>query len=214
MQGRQPASTSDKWARLAPLTGVAFFVLLVASGVTAQKPPDDFASSATVVSFFKAHQGAEKVSNLLAGLAVVFLVLFASWLRTHLDSRGAGGLASAVFGGALVLVVGGAARAGIGWALASGHDKLDPGAAQTLNVLFSSHYPAIVGIAVFMFALWVAILRTGALPRWLGWIALPIGLIAIAPPSLIPLFATAVWILVVSILMYVRGGRALEPAPA
>jgi len=161
-----------------------------------------------VVSFFKAHQSAEKISSLLSGLGIVFLVLFAGWLRTHLRSRGSGALASAAFGGAVVLAVGGATRAGIGWALAAGHDKLDPGAAQTLNVLFASHYPAIVGIAVFMFATWVAILRTGALPRLLGWAALPIGLIAIAPPSLIPLIATGVWILAASVLAYMRGGQA------
>jgi hypothetical protein len=133
-----------------------------------------------VVSFFKAHQSAERISNLLGGLGPVCLVFFASWLRTHLRSRGAGALASAAFGGAVVLAVGGATRAGIGWALASGQDKLDPGAAQTLNVLFASHYPAVVGIAVFMFATWAAILGTEALPRLLGWAALPIGLIAIA----------------------------------
>lgn len=190
------------------MTGVAFFVLLVSSSIIRQGPPSDYASGATVISFFKAHQGAEKVSSLLEGLAVVFLLLFASWLRTHLRGRGAGALASAAFGGAVVVAVGGATRGGIGWALASGHDKLDPGAAQTLNVLFASHYPAVVGIAVFMLATGAAILRTAALPRSLGWAALPIGLIAIAPPTLIPLIAMGVWILVASVLVYVRGSQA------
>ncbi|MBT2492264.1 DUF4386 family protein [Streptomyces sp. ISL-96] len=190
---------------------MVFFVLLVASAVTAQETPEGDASGAKVLSFFKGHESATKASALLAGLGVVFLIFFASWLRTYLRSKGAGALAPAVFGGAVVIGIGGAARAGISWALASGHDKIDPSAAQALNLLHASHYPAIVGIAIFMFATWLSVLRTGALPRWLGWVALPIALIAIAPPTLIPLIGAGVWILVASIVMYVRSdqtGRA------
>ncbi|KUM68251.1 hypothetical protein AQI70_34275 [Streptomyces curacoi] len=195
------------WTRLAPLSGVVFFVLLVASAVTAQDTPEEYASGAKVLSFFKAHESTTKASALLAGLGVVFLIFFASWLRTYLRSRGASALATAVFGGAVVIGVGGAARAGISWALASGHDKIDPSAAQALGVLHASHYPAVVGIAIFMFATWLSVLRTRALPQWLGWLALPIALIAIVPPTLIPLLAAGVWILIASIVMYVRGGQ-------
>lgn len=119
--------------------------------------------------------------------------------------KGAGALASAVFGGAVILAVGGAARAGIGWALATGHNNLEPGAAQALNVVFASHYPAIIGIAVFMFAAWLSNMRTGALPAWLGWAALPIALLAVAPPSLVPLIGAGVWIAVAGIVMTMRG---------
>jgi hypothetical protein len=107
-----------------------------------------------------------------------------------------------------VIAAGGAARAGIGWALADGHDSLGPSTAQALNVLFASHYPAIVGMAVFMFAAWGSILRTGALPLCLGWVALPIALAAVAPPSLVPLIATGLWIAAASVVMYRRAGPA------
>ena len=195
------------WERFAPLSGVAFFLLFLISAVLAQETPSEHASGATVLSFFEAHADATKASTLVAGLAIVFLLFFASWLRDYLRGRGAGPLASAVFGGAVVLAVGGAARAGIGWALASGHDKLDPTAAQAVYVVFTSHHPAVVGIAVFMLAAWASILRTGALPTWLGWAALPIALIAIAPPSLVPLIATGVWIAVAGIVLFVRDVR-------
>ena len=198
---------TSRWDRLAPLSGVAFFVLLAASAVAAGEPPSDYASGSTVLSFFNTHEGAEKASILLSGPGVVFLLFFASYLRDYLRERGAGQLATAVFGGAVVLAVGGAARAGIGWALASGHDKLDPSAAQALNAVLSGHYPAVTGIAIFMFAVWGSVLRTGALPAWLGWAALPIGAVAIAPPSLVPLIATGVWMTVAGIVIFVREGR-------
>ncbi len=200
------------WDRLAPLSGAAFFVLLLVSSISGGETPGDYASGATVLSDFTAHATAQKLSNLLASLSVVFLVLFASRLRAWLQAGGADALASVVFGGAVVIAVGGAARAGIGWALASGHDSLQPNAAQALNVLFASHYPAIVGMAVFMFAAWGSILRTGALPPWLGWVALPIALAAVAPPSLFPLIATGLWIATASVVMYRRDGQAPRTA--
>lgn len=64
--------------RFAPLSGVAFFVLLMASAVIAGETPGGMDSGARVHSLFKAHEGAEKVSNLLAALSVVFLVFFAA----------------------------------------------------------------------------------------------------------------------------------------
>jgi hypothetical protein len=197
------ARHAGRWDRLAPLSGAAFFVFLLVSSVAGGETPGDYASGRTVLSNFAAHADEQKLSNLLAALAVVFLVLFASRLRASLQGRGSDALASAVFGGAVVLAVGGAARAGIGWALASGHDSLQPSTAQALNVLYASHYPAIVGMAIFMFAAWGATVRTGALPRWLGWAALPIALAAVAPPSLVPLIATGLWIAVASVVMYV-----------
>jgi hypothetical protein len=202
------ARRESRWDRLAPLSGAAFFVLLLVSSISGGETPGDYASGRAVLSDFTAHASARKLSNLLAALSVVFLVLFASRLRAWLQTRQADALASALFGGAVVIAVGGAARAGIGWALASGHDSLQPSTAQALNVLFASHYPAIVGMAVFMFAGWGSILRTGALPRWLAWAALPIALAAVAPPTLFPLIATGVWIAVASVVMYRRDGQA------
>jgi hypothetical protein len=192
------------WSRFAPLTGLAFFVLLMASAVSGGRTPEAGDSGARVLQLFAAHPGAVKVSSLLASSGVVFLVLFAAWFAAELRRRGALSTASAVLGGAVILAPGGAARAGIGWALASGHATFSPAAAQALNELFYSHYPAIIGIAVLMFASWLAILQTNVVPAWLGWLALVIGLVAIAPPTLAPLIACGAWISVVGVLMTVR----------
>jgi len=179
-------------------------VLLMASAVSAGQAPEAGDSGARVLQLFGAHPGVEKVSNLLAALGVVFLVFFAAWFAAELWRRGALSLAPVVLGGAVILATGGAARAGIGWALASGHATISPSAAQALNELFFSHYPAIVGIATFMFASGLAILQTRVAPVWLGWLALLIGLVAIAPPTLVPLIASGVWISIVGVLMTVR----------
>ncbi|MDP9164493.1 MAG: hypothetical protein M3O32_00185 [Actinomycetota bacterium] len=181
------------------------------SAVLAGESPGETDSGVRVLSLFRTHAGAQKASNLLAALSVVFLLIFAALLRQRLLDRGAEWLSSVAFGGAVILAVGGAARAGIGWALATGHDHIEPAAAQALNVVFESHYPAITGIAVLMFAAWLSIVRSRALPLWLGWAALPIGLLAVAPPSLVPLIGAGVWIAVAGILMARREDPASVP---
>ncbi|HEX2112526.1 MAG TPA: hypothetical protein VHF67_13345 [Gaiellaceae bacterium] len=64
-----------------------------------------------------------------------------------------------------------------------------------------------------MFAAWGAILRTRALSLWLGWAALPIAIAAVAPPTLIPLIGTGVWIAVASVVMYRRDREAHQSRP-
>lgn len=76
---------TSHWDRLAPLSGAAFFVLLLASGISSGETPDNYASGSTVPSDFAAQDSARKVSSLLAALGVVFLVLFASRLRAWLQ---------------------------------------------------------------------------------------------------------------------------------
>ena len=97
----------SRWERFAPLSGVAFFLLLLISAVSGGETPSEYASGATVLSLFGADAGAHKVSHLIEALSVVFLLFFASWLRDYVRSRGAGPHASAVFGGAVVIAVGG-----------------------------------------------------------------------------------------------------------
>jgi hypothetical protein len=56
-----------------------------------------------------------------------------------------------------------------------------------------------------MVASGLAILRGAALPRWLGWAAIVIGILALVLPiAFLALLLLLIWILVVSILIYRR----------
>lgn len=62
-------------------------------------------------------------------------------------------------------------------------------------------------------------LRFGALPKWLGWLSILIGIVLLIGPigwaSLI--FATPIWVLIVSIWLYVRtpvAATATDPVTA
>ncbi len=206
----------DRWSRFAPLNGVLFVVLLVASFSVGGSSPGTDDSGSKVISFYREHQNAQRASALLGALAVVFFLFFAGALREHLrGSNRASGLATTGFGGAILIAVGGGAFSGFSFALADVPDKLSPAAAQALNLLSNDFFfPFATGIAVFMIATGLAVTRWALLPRWLGWVALLIGVVAVTPAGFISFFALMAWVLVVAILMFIRGGRPLPPAGA
>lgn len=61
--------------------------------------------------------------------------------------------------------------------------------------------PFIVGQSVLLFASGVAILRGGALPSWLGWVAIVLGVVAATPADLLAFLGTLLWIVVVAVLL-------------
>jgi hypothetical protein len=197
----------NRWSRLAPLTGIVFVVLLVASFVVGGSTPGVHASGAKVISFYQAHGSKQKISAYLSVLGVVFLVFFAASLRSHFGHfEGARGLATLGFGGALVLAVGGAAFAAISWSLADARSSVDPSAAQALNVLSNDFFwPFGVGVAVFGIGYGLAVAGSKALPAWLGWIALLLGILGMTPISFFAFLALMVWSLVTSVLVFRRG---------
>ena len=206
----------DRWSRLSWLTGVVFVALLVASFSVSGNSPGSDESGAKVISFYRDHQNAQRASAILGALAVVFFLFFAGALREHLrGSDRASGLATTGFGGAVLIAVGGASFSGFSFALADVPDKLSPAAAQALNLLSNDFFfPFVTGVAVFAIASGLAITRYALLPRWLGWVALLIGVVAVTPIGFFSFFALMAWVLVVSILVFVRLGRSLPATGA
>lgn len=131
-----------------------------------------------------------------------------SFLRRH---EGGEGLATLAFGGALVLGVGGALFSGVDFALADARNSLTPDAAQAINVLVSDlFFPFSIGVCVFGIGIGLAILATRALPVWLGWVAVVLGVVGITPAGFFAFIVFMLWSLIVSVLVYQRS----EPGPA
>ena len=114
-------------------------------------------------------------------------------------------LGSLVVAGASLLALGLTVWASIDFALADVPNHLSTSAAQALNVLGNDFiFPVNVGGCVFALAVAIGILRGARLPKWLGWVALPIALVMVTPAFAIGLLAIIIWILVTSILLWVR----------
>ncbi len=197
---------SDRWSRLAPLSGVVFVALVVGIFVTSKTTPNSKASGAAVISFYEAHRTSQRTADILFAFAAIFIVLFSGVLRDRFRrSDSAEALGALVVAGASLLALGLTVWASIDFALADVPNHLSTSAAQALNVLGNDFiFPVNVGGCVFALAVAIGILRGARLPRWLGWVALPIALVMVTPAFAIGLLAIIIWILVTSILLWVR----------
>ncbi len=195
------------WGRWAPLTGVVFAVLLFVGAMISGNTPDADASPQKVVSFFESHRGSQHASLFLIAYSIVFGLFFAAALRSYLRSRLAeGSLVGLGVSGMTVLAASAATLAGINFAATDVPGKISPTAEQALNVLQNDvFFGLLIGAGVFLIGYGLAIVRSVALPRWLGWAAVLFGIVAVTPIGWITLvFALPIWSLIVSVLMLMR----------
>jgi hypothetical protein len=198
-----------------PLTGAVFVVLLVLAFVIGGETPDADDSAAEAVSFYTDNDSEQIASALLGAYAVVFFLFFAGFLRAALRKGEESGILSTVsFAGAIVLGLGGLFFSGLTFTLADTADSLDPSAVQALSALNSDFFlPLAVGNGVFMIANGMAIVRRPALPAWLGWAAIVIGVLGITPVGFFAFLVTMLWVLVVSIMLTLRARAPAAGAP-
>ena len=200
----------DRLSRIAPLTGVVFAVLTIVAIFSGSETPESSASIAKVIAYYGTHRSEVETSALLIAFGFLFFVLFAGSLRSYLrHTAGAEGLAALALAGAVVMVVGVLAITSIEYGLAHHLGDLSPASAQTLSFLSNELFLVVIA-GGFLFALpsGLAILRGARLPKWLGWVAVVLGICFVIPPAIFPaLLGTILWSLIVAILMYMRGAK-------
>jgi len=203
--------------RLAPLSGVLFFVLVVAAIVIfpdETPSPDD--SRAKVVKFWLEHDSDATASAIVIALAAIPLVWFAGRLRAA--SRAAEGaegrLSATAFAGAIILAAAILIGGTIQFVIGDAADDLPPVAIQTLSALSSDFFfPFLVGIFLWLSATALVILRHRLLHAAFGWLALLVAIVAITPIGFAGFIAAPVWVLAASIALY-RRWNAPPTAPA
>jgi hypothetical protein len=202
----------QRWSALAPLTGVAFVVLVVIAFAVGGETPDIKDSPQKVLSFYNDHDSKQMFSAFLLALGTVFFFFFLGVLRAVLRAGedAVGRLSAVAFGGGLVLGTGMLAFAGFTFALADAADHLTPDAAQALNVLNSDFFfPLAAGLATLMIATGISSIRSRVLPPWASWVAIVLGIAAITPAGFFAFLAFGLWTLVVSVWLW----RAASAAP-
>lgn len=110
----------------------------------------------------------------------------------------------------VIFVVGAMTLAGMNFAATDVPGKISPSAEQALNVLQNDVFFALLaGAGIFLVGNGLAIVAYAALPKWLGWVAVPLAIIAVTPlGSLVVIFALPVWSLVVTGLVFSRMSNA------
>jgi Domain of unknown function (DUF4386) len=189
-------------------TGPVFAVVFLLSDLLFQgDAPGEKASSAEVVRYFNGHRGRSLAEVFLAPALVALLILFVSELRRRASERSEHGVGPAVMMSGAVLLGGGAlfgAVVQLGAVSASDHHQEQ--VAQTLSVLNNDDWiPFIGGLAVFLIGAGITVLSSGMLPKWLGWVALVVGIISLAGPGgFAGYFVMPVWIIVAAVILAVR----------
>jgi hypothetical protein len=152
---------------------------------------------------------------LLAGLAGTLLVFFGAYLRGILrDAEGGGDfLPTVVFAGAIIVAVGLAIDASIVFALTDTAEDIDPAAVQALSALYNNDYvPFAMGSQIFLLALGISVLGSRALPMWIGWIAIALGVIAVTPLGFVAFIGWGVLVAIMSVMLTMRA-RAIPQSP-
>lgn len=199
---------AQRWLGVA---GLAFVALVAVAVVTSSNLSTDSTAAQVVASVHK-HKTGLQLSAFDLGLAVFEGLFFFWYLREYLcDVASNRRLATLAFAGVILFAVSGALQAGMRLSIADAVDHVDPAVLQALNVLQNDLNMVIggAGVAVFLVASGIAVIRNGPLPTWLGWAGVVLGVAG----GLFGAPAAALWIVIASIVILVRAGRP-APTPA
>ena len=202
--------------RLAPLAGVLFVVLLIAALTLGGEPPDADESRAEVLEYWSDKETEAIVSSFLGALAMVPYLWFVGTLRSVLrTAEGRTGRVSGIaFAGGVVFAAYALVGLTVQFVAADTVGDVPPEVTQTLSALSVEFWLGLaVGNAVLLLATGVVLLRSGLLPSWLGWITVLLGIASVTPAGFFAFLLTFVWILGVSLLLFLRGGARAPGAP-
>ena len=197
--------------RLAPLTGVLFTVFAAVAILVGGDTPDTDAPAAEILDHY-ADEGPVFIGVIALLLAGVALLFFAGVLRRHFAASGPDWLGAVVFGGAVVFATGLGIFLSSQLALVDAADNEQESSLQALNILDNTSFgAAVIGLAtVYLASAW-HVLASRSLPVWIGWLALLLGIVAVAGPlGFFAFLAFPVWVLIASIALFQR--TAAPPA--
>jgi len=199
------SSKLERWATLSGVLAVVFWVLGVI--FTSSKAKGD--KGPEVLASYHQHSDGILVGGLLWSIGVLLFIWFLASLRSHyLASEGEPGRLSALaFGGGIAAAVIGMLIPVADEVGALNKNDIDASGAAVLHHFSDAFFVAAeYMLPVFFFSSAILALRYGALPKWLGWFSILIGVVLLIGPigwaALI--FATPIWVLVVSIWLYLR----------
>jgi hypothetical protein len=174
--------------RLNAATGLVFVGLMLAAAAVGFWFPGwsaEFDSSAQEwAAFYRSERTSILVSVLLVSLALIFLLWFFGSVHARLrTTEGGSERLSGIGWGAAIFGVGAIHVAMICFTVAAFRaDHMRPELIMQMNdMAFICGVPASAAGASLFAALGLATLRTGALPRWLGWLALVTAVLQLGP---------------------------------
>lgn len=188
-----------RWVAFA---GLLFVACIVAMTALSGSAPEGTASATKVVAYYASHTTGAHVTSYLLEVAVIVGLWFFWYLRNLLIDAGADArLTTLGFVGAIVFGIGGAVSGGMMLVMADAANHVPPATLQGLSVLQQDLNTTLsaVGPTVFLLATSIAVLRSGALAAWLGWLGIVMGVVSV--PAFLGPVPAGVWVLVTSVAL-------------
>ena len=211
-----------RWAALAGVVYVVLFVIGVIL-IYGNSPSSD-SSPAKVIAYYSdsGHRDRMSVGWVLVGLSVFFFLWFLSALRQVVRRLEGGDLLltglTTIGGGVYATLTLAAASVEVGIRTMSDdtfHHQVFPGLIHAADdASWMLHASGGAGVGAMIIATSLAGLRAGAVSSWVGWLGVAAGIIGLGLIIFFPWFVVAIWMLVVSIGMFVRASRSSSAAPA
>jgi hypothetical protein len=206
-------------ARWAALGGIFYVVLFIIGTIFLfDGAPDSDASPAKVIAWYSdsGHRDRLNIGWIIAGLGVFFFLWFLSSLRrTVRRLEGDDGFLTALttIGGALYATLALAALAINNGIRTMSDDtyrhQVFPGLIHAANDAgYVLHASGGAGASAMIIAASIAGMRATAVRPWVGWLGVAAGILALGSIAFFPQAAIAIWILIVSGGMFIRGARA------
>lgn len=207
-----------RWERWSALGGIAFVVLVAATAILPGSPPKTTDSAAKITEFLADKQAELRWSAYLGGLAFLAVLWWAGavWRLLRRAEGGAPRLAvltvgGLVFGSVMAAISGLLLSATVmGFGISGGPLALK--GVYTLSVVFGS--ATTFGVVAFLVGFSAVIIRTGVLPKPLGWfgaLIAVVGLVAAGAVAssrdvffvlgFVTLVGLGIWVLIASVLM-------------
>ncbi len=215
----RPDSSLQRWSLLGGALYVVLFIVGTILSFSGQPdtgdPPDKIKAYWSVSS----HRDRLNIGWILVGLGVFFFIWFVGALRQRMRDADTGFLGT-------VIMVGGAVYATstmIAFSLEAGIKTMsdDTYQHQVFPELIHAaddagwviHAGGAVGISALIIATSVAAMRLGRIGRGLGITSIVAGVISLGAIIFFPAFVIALWILITSIVVFVRSnGQTRAPA--
>ena len=209
-------------ARWAALGGIVYVVLFIVGTILLfSGSPDGDASPAKVIDWYSdsGHRDRIAFGWIVSGLGVFFFLWFLSSLRrTVRRHEGEDGFLTALttIGGAVYATLALAALA-VNQGIRTMSDdtyrhQVFPGLIHAANdASYVLHATGGAGAAAMIIAASLAAMRAAAVGRWVGWLGVAAGILALGSIAFFPQLAIAIWILVASGGMFIRGARGERP---
>ena len=205
--------------RLAPLTGVVSVVLFIVGAVVISNY-DYLPPAEKVADFLNGNPTRISTGAYLSSISAFFLIWFAGSVRSALIVKegGTGRLSTVAFGGGVAAAV----ALGISFTaiMSAGLRAGAPGGITPVGaVTMFDFWGQIAGqmfaicLAVFIGATAVVSIRRDVFPTWFGWVSALVATGLLTPFAYFILFFAVVWLVVVSIWLYVRGAKGGEQTP-